>query len=78
MSIPRSERINDEDHPCQCSYEYVQHEETDVVHIKREYYEVVKWFWCLNCECHWNKVTYAVGKDSWIEITQQPYSEEEE
>lgn len=76
--IVRGRRIQDGEHPCECHDKYVQHQKTYVEHIKREYYEVVKWFWCLNCECHWNKVTYAVGKDSWIEITQEPHVEEEE
>jgi len=76
--IFRGRRIQDGEHPCECDDSFVRHQKTYVEHIKREYYEVVKWFSCLNCECHWNKVTYAVGKDSWIEIIQQPYKEEEE
>ena len=70
--ITRGERIEDGEHPCKCHEKYVQYESTHVEWIKREYYEIIKWYWCLKCECHWNKVTYAVGQECWTEIIQQP------
>lgn len=78
MSLSRGRQIKDEEHPCQCHDSYVEWEDEETVHIKRDYFEHIVWFWCRNCECHWNKVTYLVGKHAWIEIVQEPYSKEEE
>ena len=74
----RGERIPDEAHPCTCCDSYVEFEERRVVWIKRDYYEVIEWYWCKNCWCHWNRVTYVTGQDSWIEILQPPQTDDNE
>jgi len=77
MNITRGEEIKFEDHPCECSNIYVEFEEEETIHIKRNYWEHIQWFWCKNCECHWNKVTWLVGQYDWIELVQPPQEEEE-
>ena len=37
--LPRGRQIQDEDHPCQCHDSYIECEDEETVHVKRDYYE---------------------------------------
>ena len=71
------ELTDNEAHPCKCDDRHVVLSNEDFDHIKRDYYEATRYFFCRRCDCSWKKVTWCVGQHSRIIIQEEPGAEEE-
>lgn len=62
----------DEEHPCMCDEKFTVLSNEDFDHIKRDYYEATRYFFCRKCDCSWKRITWCVGQHARIVIQEEP------
>ena len=58
---------HDELHPCECDERHAVLSNEDYEHVKRNYYEVTRFYFCRKCDCQWRIVEWCV--ENWYNHT---------